>query len=467
MSAALTATTVERAGRVALVALLLLGLGATVILAMSASPMATLVVPAATVVAVGGVLSLRRPLSGLAGTLVLSIGLLGYGGPSNVAEDLFAVYFIVYVGLWFLRRLLTAEPILRSRTDAVVALFVFGGLAGGVILGVVFGADPTMLLGETRSFVMLTLYFPIREAVRSEPKGALTVVGCLMGIGVAVALWNAYTLWTAFHSASELWQIIDVRTAYGESTLAVSFLLSMGLLASVRDRWAQAGVAAVVAVLFVGLLLTKSRGYWVATAAGGVVMAALLPHAERIRVTKLGASVVAGAGVSGAVFFGKYLQLLVAGIAKRLLTLGGATTSDISLVNRFYESAAAWARIKENPVAGYGFGVPFSRFDLIHKKTMDWSFIHNGYVGMWYKLGLWGLLLMAAAWLSCLGLSVLAARASGLRASDRIFAASCAGALVTLAIAANTSNPFLLADQALIVTLAFGIGSGLHQRVTA
>ena len=463
----MTAATVERTGRAALAAVVLLGLAATLALAVSAPPALVLAVPAVLVAGAVGLATLGRPSSGLAATLVLSVGLLGYGEKSSLGSLVFAAYFLAFLVLWFGGRLLSGEPVVRSRTDAVMVLFVFGGLAGGTVLGVVMGADPTMLLGEVRSFVMLVLYFPIREAVRSERNGPLTVVACLTAIGLASAAWNGYTLWSTFNNASELWQIIDVRTAYGEATLAVSFLLSVGLLASVRERRAQLGVAVVVSVLFVGLVLTKSRGYWIAALLGGAVMVALLPRAERVRVSKLGAGVLVGVAVLGTVFLGQYLQLLVTGIAKRFLTLGSAATGDVSLINRFFETAAAWALIQQNPVAGYGFGVPFSRYDIIEKGTVDWSFIHNGYVGMWYKLGLWGLVLMLTAWISCAVLAAQAARSTALRTSDRIVAAASAGALLTLAIAVVTSNPFLLADQTLVVTVVLGLASGLGQRARA
>lgn len=465
MSVPVTATTVERTGRAALAALMVLGIGVTAALVFVAPPMALFVVPIAAVAAAASLPTVVRPSAGLVVTLVLSIGLLGYGRTANVAEALFGVYFVGFVGLWYVQRLLAGEPIVRSRTDAVLALFAIGGLIGGVVLGAVSGARPEMLLGETRSFMMLLLYFPIREAVRSEPGGVHRVVAAFLVIGLASAAWNAYTLWSAFHSASELWEIIDIRTAYGESTLATSFLLGMGLLVGLRRRpWAQVAVAAVVSALFVGLVMTKSRGYWVATIVGGAVTFALLPRTERARVFKLGFAVAVGIAVAGTLFLGKYLSLLVAGIAKRFLTLGSATTADVSFINRFYESAAAWELIKENPIAGYGFGVAFSRYDLVFKATMDWSFIHNGYVGMWYKLGLWGLALMLTAWVSCIAAGVRASRAPSLPVSERILAATCVGALLTLVITMNTSNPFLLADQTLVVTVAFGLASGLVQR---
>lgn len=467
MISTLTASTVERTGRVVLGGILSLGLAVTVALAVAAPPAALLVVPVVVVAGAAILSTLGRPTSGLATTLILSIGLMGYGEDSNVGALLFGAYFVLFLALWFAQRLVSGKPVIRSRTDAVVALFVFVGLIGGTILGAVMGADATMLVGEVRSFMMLALYFPIREAVRSERNGPTVVVSCLTVIGVAAAIWNAYTLWSAFNTASELWQIIDVRTAYGEATLATSFLLSVGLLASIHGRKTQFGMTAIVAILFVGLVLTKSRGYWVAALLGGVMMVALLPRAERARVSKLVAGVLAGVVVFGSAFLGQYLQLLVAGIAKRFLTLGDASTADVSLINRFYESAAAWELIKGNPIAGYGFGVPFSRYDLIVDGTINWSFIHNGYVGMWLKLGIWGLALMVAAWVSCAVLGARASRTAGLPVSDRIIAAASAGALLTLAIAANTSNPFLLADQALVVTIVLGLASGLDQRARA
>lgn len=430
----------------------------------AAPPVALLLVPAAVVGLGAASALLTRPVGGLVTAIVLAAGLTGYSDSAGLGEVVFGAYAVVYLGLWYGTRLIEGRPLVRSRTDACLAVFIGAGLAGGAGLGLVMGADLGMFVGEFRSFAMLLFYFPVREACSDHPDGAAAVAKALIVVGLVAGGWNAYVMWSAFSSASELWQIIDVRSAYGEATLTSSLLLALTVLLTSRSRAAAVGWAVVVATLLVGVILTKSRGYWAAGVVGGVVLAAILSRADRRRLAGAVGGVLVASAVVSLALFGKYVQLLVVGLAKRFLTLGDAATVDVSLINRFYESAAAWDRIAVNPVLGYGFGVPFRRYDLIYGGTLDWAFIHNAYLGMWYKLGLWGLVLVGVAWVSTFWNAAAAGRARGLQARERALGAGVAGGLIAIAIAANTSNPFMLADQTLVVGILFGMAAGLGLR---
>ncbi|HEX8385509.1 MAG TPA: O-antigen ligase family protein [Rubricoccaceae bacterium] len=434
---------------------------------MALAPEALPLLPAAVVALGAAVALLQRPTAGLVTALVLSAGLTGYDAVSQVGEVLFVLYSGAYLALWYGGRLLASRPIVLSATDAFMAVLVFGGLTFGVIAGVLAGANGTMLAGEARSFAMLLFYFPVREACESERDGATNVTAAFIVVGLVVVGWNVWTTLQAFASADQLWKIIDVRSAYGETTLTASLMLSLALLlTSVRPR-DRASLMVLVSVLLIGFILTKSRGFWAAGALGMVAILGVLQRRDRKRLVVSGAVVVAvGVGVALLVF-GDYAQLMAVGLAKRFLTLGSATTTDASLINRFHESAAVWDRVVANPVLGYGFGVPFGRYDIIYGGTLEWSFVHNGFLGTWYKIGLWGLGLVVAVWASGIWRAARAARASNLTDRERALAAAAVGVLVALAVAANTSTPFMLADQTLALSVALGLAHGLSDRAAA
>ena len=48
-------------------------------------------------------------------------------------------------------------------------------------------------------------------------------------------------------------------------------------------------------------------------------------------------------------------------------------------------------KILDNPIAGYGLGVEFIRFYFFENYHLLTSYVHNGYLAVWYKFGLPGL----------------------------------------------------------------------------
>src|SRR5690606_27464777 len=86
--------------------------------------------------------------------------------------------------------------------------------------------------------------------------------------------------------------------------------------------------------------------------------------------------------------------------AERLATLGSAATNDISLYNRFRESGVVLDLIAKNPIVGHGAGVGYLFFEIGRSGTDTDSFVHNGFLGVWYKWGIWGLIALVYFWLS-------------------------------------------------------------------
>jgi O-antigen ligase len=264
--------------------------------------------------------------------------------------------------------------------------------------------------------------------------------------------------------AVEWWQVADVRFTSTETAITSGLLLCFSGFAAARRRGSQLALLLGVGILFGGLILTKSRGFWVAGALGLVVAFAMSDGAARRRLL-LGSALGMGVLVSVALlFFSEQVGLLAIGTLNRLATLSDAATGDISLLNRYIETSAAWDMILENPVLGYGWGVQVVRYDIISEATIRWSFLHNGYVALWFKTGLWGLALMMIVWVGAILRSTLVARSQSLTPAQRACAVGFASSLIAFSLSALTSNPFAITDQMLIVTMLMAGAHGLADR---
>ena len=255
----------------------------------------------------------------------------------------------------------------------------------------------------------------------------------------------------------------SVRTGGRELFLTFPGLLVMAVLAGVRRRRIAPVLLVVFAALFAGLILTKSRAFWVAFAMGTVALVLLLRGPRRRQLLLFFGAGLLVLGVLSLFVAGSYLNLLLLGIQNRLLTLG-STSTDVSLINRFVESAAVRERIWQNPVLGYGFGTPYTYFRLIEHATLTYSYVHNGYLAVWYKLGLWGVALVGTAWVRAGWCAFRAGRSRTLPIFERVLGLGVVACLLALLLPAYTTNVFFEDEKLAAFTLVAALGCGLYQR---
>lgn len=464
---AAVARRVQAWGTAALVAAAVAAGAAALGLALVA-PQAILAVPLGVAALVGVAAAARHPLGGVTAAILLSLGLGGLANDYPAGKFVFGAYLVLFVAAWYARALSAGERIVVSRTDVGMAFLLVFGVGGGAVLGLAFGNPVADIIGNVQALLPLFLYFPVKAACARETRGPIVVAGCVLVLGVAAAVQNAFTTRQALSSATEVWQIVDVRVAYGEITLCASVLLCLALLFATRGSWpARGALIGLFGVLMGGLILTKSRGFWVATLLGIAVFALVLRPADRRRL--VGVATAGGVAFVGLAVLvaGRYALLIATGIAKRFMTLGTASTADVSLLNRFAESAGVWAQIKANPILGHGWGAQYAYYSLISEGTRTWAYVHNGFLGVWHKIGLWGLVLVLWVWAGAVVGGIAAARARQLSPTNRGLAGAAAAALVALGLVANSSPPLENADQAIVLLVLWALAQGIAQRSRA
>ena len=166
---------------------------------------------------------------------------------------------------------------------------------------------------------------------------------------------------------------------------------------------------------------------------------------------------------------GKTFFVIGLGLLSRLLTVGTATTRDVSLVSRIYEAEAVLGRVAENPLLGHGMAAEFGHFDIILDMTQQSSFIHNGVIAMLFKFGAFGLLLISAYWLLLIVRAWTSERrADRLGATDqRALLAFGASFMAGWLFVMNTSSPFSMSEGYLFLGLVGGAVSGTAARLSS
>ena len=410
----------------------------------------------------GGVFLFQRPLLNLGVVMCGFVAVVGFKAGLQPEEILYGLYYLAFLAHWFFTRsILNGETVCRRREERVLLIFLIL-VTATVPISFVFDAIPSFVMGEWLSLSMLGFYWPIREAIEKHPKGLKVVLGSVIFVGVFVLARNLLEYQSDLANAEALWQIATSRAITNESLLMVPALFCIALFLRTKSWWQQAFYLAMVLGLFAGLILTQSRAYWVAFFFGAGITFLFVPAKDKMRMLTVGILSAAGVFTLAYVVLGDYLMLVLTGLLDRFLTLETAVTKDISLINRFLEAKGVWKHIEVNPILGHGMGVPYRFFNITYLYSEVKTFVHNGYVALWFKFGTWGLgmmlFLMIRFWMMSFGnwYKRLAAPV------PRIVSLAATGAISALAVTATTANPFYQNDLMFMYAVLWGIAGGIR-----
>lgn len=350
----------------------------------------------------------------------------GAGSPGLILSDVLLLVAVATATPWFLR----SHHSPRARTVLVLVL-CFVALCGVQFLrSFASGRSPSDVGAEFRTMLGFAAAFPAYRVLSGDRRHLL--VQGLAVAGIALGLWGIaqWVFDIEFAGARDVGVREGVRfTTAGRGQLQgglyafpVAVLLGLAALVSGRLRTPRATVAALAIVLLnaVSLLLTFERTFWVATVLGGALIVVKAGHAQRARASLWGIAVLM-------VFFAVLATLLpgeLTAARERLLSLS-QYGSDRSVHYRLAETRHVTAEIRSSPLAGAGFGATIfwgRPWDRVPPRSYTYS--HNGYLWLAWKIGLPGAMILWIAIVLCL-------RARS-RDTDPVFAASRDGAQAAL-----------------------------------
>lgn len=407
----------------------------------------------------------QRPLLHLCLMLIGFVAIADTEPGFQAREVLYGLYLYGYLAYWFIsRKVFYGERLLHTAEEKALLLFLLL-VPCTVPVSLLFGADLRAIVGEGLALAMLALYFPVREACVRYRHGARAILGVIVIVAVLVALRNVLSLRSLLSEATQAWQVATGRVASNDNLMMVGSLFGLTLLVFVRRWWLFALSLGFFLIVFGGLIVTQSRGYWAAFLLGTGALFLLVRRPARVRMVVLGVLGVVLLGGFSFIFFREYIELMLLGLIKRFSSVQTAATSDLSLVNRFRETRAVWEHIVQNPILGHGMGVGYHFFDLTRQTTDTDAFVHNAYVGLWYKFGLWGLGLILFVWGRSIVRGVQAFRTAGGAFWPRLAGLAAGLTLIAFTLSAMTSNPFYLKDTLFTFGVLMGLTGGAYERL--
>lgn len=421
--------------------------------------------PVLPLVSVAGWSLFRRPLANLAVVMSLFVLIANFEEGIQITEVLYGLYFIGFLGHWFITRLVLGGGRVFDRLEDTL-LFAFLVLITCTIpLTIAFNGSLGGVVSEMLSFSMLALYYPIKESVAERENGLRVVLGAMMFVGAFVLIRNFFNYQEIIASATYAWQVTRGRAVTNEALLMVPAFFCLAGYVSVhirRLRWAS---AAAFVLFFAGIILTQSRGYWIALLFGAGILFLIIPWKGKVRLLATALLAGVGAFAIGVYMFGDFFILILTGIFDRFLSIATAIVNDASLQTRFNETAAVWEHIRVNPILGYGMGVSYTYYDFTAFESYTRAFIHNGYASLWFKFGIWGLGIMLVFLGAIVRRSWSVYRSVRSSPAMKATALAIIGSFAGFALSTITSNPFFVNDGMFIIAVLCGLSGGLFTRL--
>lgn len=343
-------------------------------------------------------------------------------------------------------RVLIGKILLENSLDYFFLILHFL-IPYAVIIGKINGAATYTALGEVVFFLGVYTYFPLREGLKDDSfKKALSII-ILLILGF-VLIRNFIYYRQILAQALLPWQAEGARVAANEIIVVIGCSLSLAAASLTKQRLLQVLYTGLFLIFMVSLVLTQSRGYWIAGFFSVITIFLVINKQGKKRML-IAAVVLSLLGFSIAnIFFDDFLTLILSGLNDRLKSIGSGTT-DNSLQDRWLESKTVFNHIVKNPIAGYGFGAEFTRKKIFFDIFVRTSFIHNGYLGAFFKFGILGFVSFVSIWFILIKKSIQL-----YKKSNKIFPLSIAGIVVGMLFVNNTSSQILIFEGIAFTTLA-------------
>lgn len=206
---------------------------------------------------------------------------------------------------------------------------------------------------------------------------------------------------------------------------------------------------AILIVLTAALILTHSRGGFLATVAGGVTLLLALNHRQRIGTTRSRSVLAAAVLVVVAAFF----------ITSEVL-LERFDQSSAGMDGRLQAFELTTEGIEDNPTLGFGYGTFANSFRLYRDEVLEGFYdkTHNTYLENLFELG-WPAALVLFACVAWLGLICF----KGIRSRGRDWVYPATGLAATVLVAIHALVDFSLQMPATAVTFAALMGAACAQ----
>lgn len=306
----------------------------------------------------------------------------------SAQELVMGAYLYGSVIVWLLWRVVRpGPPLVRGWPDFLLLTFLLLSV-GNLGIALANDVDPVSWVAEWSLFLLMLYYFPLRD-YGATTSGLRTIIFMAATSSALQALYSAYLYKQRLaESFVYAFQLTSARSALLGPVFLLALLSCVIGLFYARHRSTKILLSLVAVVNGAALILTFTRTLWVFFFVCSAISMLFLPPRKSVTfVLSLAAAATIVVG-SIAAYSPRLAGIVTTMIANRLTSSSQLSGGDHSFETRVVEAEAAYHQIARYPLGGNGIRSTFVAWHPVNGYTNRATFVHIGYVGMAFKLGI-------------------------------------------------------------------------------
>lgn len=344
-----------------------------------------------------------------------SVVFVVYNRPGfDVYELSYYVLTMLYLIRYLIPSILSGRVAFDTGLDKLFLAIVLIALFY-IFVGILFSGKLVRPFEEFAFYYSPLLFYPyIRDNAHQEG---------FRKIFIALTYWILYfaivrTAWDYYNRLMNVvaeWEFNFIRGAGNENVLLFGAFLSFFMIIYSETKKARAFQILTFALCAIGLVLTLTRSVWIGFAFGIGVSLLFGSSYLRTRTIVSLTSVLVSIVLIMVIFFQEY-ALFAWEILQFRFAFVSSNTIDLSFLERWYETNSVLDAMSKNPILGYGLGAEYMRYDIFRGFTKNpAAFIHNGYLAVYFKFGIVGLITFTSTILLMIYKSIQLYKATNIR----------------------------------------------------
>jgi O-antigen ligase len=368
-------------------------------------------------------------------------------------EIIVGLFIIILLFKWLLDVLMfNRNSLFFNATDISLFLFFIFCLFS-IVPSVYFSNSFLKWLRELFTFVPILLYFPLREQIKKD-KDVIYLLLAIVVLALFIALKNMLKYRDLISAAQMFWQVASSRQTANEPMFLFPIVVGTSLLLY-ENKWKIKLLYFILITIFsVALIITFSRGYWIAAILGIVILFMFTDRVIRRRLILNSLMLFSIVLILSQVFFGNLWSKIGISILNRFGSMH-AGIKDISIIGRIQEAKAIIALIKENIFIGYGLGFEYDFYSILPREMPTW-YSHNAFLYIIFKVGIFGFIFFMYFYLTKIYHAIKSIKKLSDRRSQAITIGITA-VLISMLPLSFSSPQFYQKDSVLLIMLGFSI----------
>ena len=316
----------------------------------------------------------------------------------NIGEVIFYFSALLLIVFVLVPDILKAELKYENKMD-VLFFLLYAMVLYGVFLALLNrNSIPTMLV-DGSIYAAILGYFPLRKYLSDKSKRDLFLWAVLIVI-ILVVIRNFVNYRQIIIQATMAWELELARSAVNEIVILLGCVIALVLFSYANNLMKRLFWGGLLTFFLLGLILTQSRGFWITFVLATFVFLYFADTKERVFAISIMSVFFVMVTAVVLIFFYDLLEIIIYGFQTRIMSLFEAG-KDVSLGEGVVESRTILQHIWNNPIAGHGLGAEYIRHNMLFGNVYKVShYIHNGYLFLWFKYGIMGLILMPILYLT-------------------------------------------------------------------